>query len=46
MNETNEKIRSFFRQNIGYFVVLLVAIAYVAKSLVTLDETGKLLKKS
>lgn len=37
----NEKIRDFFRQNIGYFAVALVSAVYIATAFITIDETGK-----
>ena len=37
----NEKIRDFFKQNIGYFIVALVSIVYIATAFITVDETGK-----
>ena len=37
----NEKVKDFFRQNIGYFIVALVSIVYIATAFITIDETGK-----
>lgn len=37
----SEKIRDFLRQNIGYFVVVLVSAAYILTAFITIDETGK-----
>ena len=37
----NEKIRDFFKQNIGYFIVALVSVVYIATAFITVDETGK-----
>ena len=37
----NEKIRDFFKQNIGYYIVALVSIVYIATAFITVDETGK-----
>ena len=37
----NEKIRDFFKQNIGYFIVALVSIVYIGTAFITVDETGK-----
>ena len=37
----NEKIKDFFRQNIGYFVVGFISIVYIATAFITIDETGK-----
>lgn len=37
----NEKIKDFFRQNIGYFVVGFTSIVYIATAFITIDETGK-----
>jgi hypothetical protein len=35
------KVKDFFRQNIGYFVVAAVCAVYVATALITIDKTGK-----
>ena len=37
----NEKAKDFFRNNIGYFVVALIAVIYIATSVVTMGRTGK-----
>lgn len=37
----NEKIKDFFKQNIGYFIVALVSVVYIATAFITIDETGK-----
>lgn len=37
----NEKVKDFFRQNIGYFIVALVSVVYIATAFITIDETGK-----
>lgn len=37
----NEKVKDFFKQNIGYFVVALVSAVYIATAFITIDETGK-----
>lgn len=37
----NEKIKDFFRQNIGYFVVAFISVVYIATAVITIDETGK-----
>lgn len=41
----NEKIKDFFKQNIGYFVVALVSAVYIATALITIDETGKTIEQ-
>jgi hypothetical protein len=35
------KVKDFFRQNIGYFVVAAVCAVYIATALITIDKTGK-----
>ena len=37
----NEKVKDFFKQNVGYFVVALVSAVYIATAFITIDETGK-----
>lgn len=37
----NEKVKVFFRQNIGYFVVALVSLIYIATAFITIGKTGK-----
>ncbi len=37
----NEKIKDFFKQNIGYFVVGFLSLVYIATAFITIDETGK-----
>lgn len=37
----NEKVRDFFKNNIGYFIVALVSGIYIATALITIKETGK-----
>ena len=37
----NEKVKDFFIQNVGYFVVALVSAVYIATAFITIDETGK-----
>lgn len=37
----NEKVKVFFRQNIGYFVVGLVSIIYIATAFIAIGKTGK-----
>lgn len=37
----NEKIRDFFRQNIGYFAVALASAVYIATAFITIEEMGK-----
>ena len=39
----NEKIRSFLKQNFGYFIITLVSLIYIATAIITIDETGKTL---
>lgn len=36
-----EKVKDFFKQNIGYFIVALVSIVYICTAFITIDETGK-----
>ena len=36
-----EKIREFFRRNVGYIMLFFIALAYVATSLLEISETGK-----
>lgn len=37
----NEKVKDFFKQNIGYFVVGFVSIIYIMTAFLTIDTTGK-----
>ena len=37
----NEKIRDFFRQNIGYFIVGFISIIYILTAFITIGTTGK-----
>ena len=37
----NEKIKDFFQRSLGYFVVVLVAAAYICTAFIQIDETGK-----
>lgn len=37
----NEKIRTFFKQNIGYFIVAFASIVYILTAFLTVDKTGK-----
>lgn len=37
----SEKVRDFFKQNMGYFIVGLVSAVYICTAFVTIDETGK-----
>ncbi len=37
----NEKVKDFFKQNIGYFIVAFVSIVYIATAFITIDTTGK-----
>ncbi len=37
----NEKVRDFFKNNIGYFAIALVSGIYIATALITVEETGK-----
>lgn len=36
-----EKVRDFFRQNLGYFIVGFVSLVYILTAFLTIDETGK-----
>lgn len=36
-----DKIKAFVTRNAGYIMAFLVAVAYIATSLITIDETGK-----
>lgn len=35
------KVKDFLRQNIGYFVIVVVAVVYICTAFITIDETGK-----
>lgn len=37
----NEKIKDFFQRNLGYFIVTIVSIVYIATAFVQIEETGK-----
>lgn len=37
----NEKVKVFFKQNIGYFIVALVSLIYIATAFITIGKTGK-----
>jgi len=37
----NEKIKDFFKQSIGYFVVAFTCIIYILTALIRIEETGK-----
>jgi hypothetical protein len=37
----SEKLRDFFRQSIGYFMVGFVSIVYILTAFLTIDKTGK-----
>ena len=37
----NEKVKNFFKANVGYFVVFGVSLAYIATSFIAIDATGK-----
>lgn len=37
----NDKIRAFLQRNAGYLIVLIVSLAYVATSVLGLNESGK-----
>lgn len=37
----NEKVRDFFRNNIGYFIVGFVVIVYILTAFITIGKTGK-----
>lgn len=37
----NEKIKDFFQRSLGYFIVVLVAAAYICTAFIQIDETGK-----
>lgn len=36
-----EKVRDFFRQNIGYFIVGFVCVIYILTAFLRIDKTGK-----
>lgn len=36
-----EKVKDFFRQNLGYFIVGFVSLVYILTAFLTIDETGK-----
>jgi hypothetical protein len=38
---SNERIKDFFRNNLGFFAVGFVALSYVATSFITIEESGK-----
>ena len=37
----NNKVKEFFKRNVGYFIVAFVCIVYIATGLLTIQETGK-----
>ncbi len=37
----NEKVKDFFRQNLGYFIVGFVSVVYILTAFLSIDETGK-----
>lgn len=37
----SEKVREFFRQNIGYFIVVIVSMVYVLTALISVSSTNK-----
>lgn len=37
----NEKIRDFFRNNLGYFIVGFASVVYILTAFLTIDQTGK-----
>ena len=41
----NDKIRAFLHRNAGYLIVLVVSVAYVATSVLGLNESGKSLMR-
>lgn len=45
MGERAEKIKSFFKNNIGYIIATLETLAYIFISTLYVDETGKTLKE-
>lgn len=45
MNERAEKIKYFFKNNVGYLISTAEALAFVLLSLVRIDETGKTLQE-
>lgn len=38
---TTEKVKDFFIRNVGYFIVAIVSLVYIATALIAIDETGK-----
>lgn len=40
---SGEKVKNFFVRNIGYFIVALVSLIYIATAIITIDKTGKTL---
>ncbi len=41
MNEKVERVKDFLAQNVGYFVVGLVCVIYLASAFITIGKTGK-----
>ncbi len=37
----NEKVRDFFRNNLGYFIVGFVSVIYILTAFLRIDQTGK-----
>lgn len=37
----NDKVKDFFKQNIGYFVVAFASAVYILTAFLTVDRTGK-----
>lgn len=37
----NDKLKDFFQRSLGYFVVVLVAAAYICTAFIQINETGK-----
>ena len=35
------KVKMFFKQNIGYFIIAFVSLVYIATGILTVEETGK-----
>ena len=36
-----EKVRDFFKQNIGYFIIFFVCAVYILTAFLRIDKTGK-----
>ncbi len=39
----NERVKVFFKQNIGYLIVALVSLIYIATAVINVEKTGKTL---